>query len=74
MIEYFYHIMEKLGFSEPIHPPMDHMPEGLVVGAWILVLAAWVLRKPGLSVTARHCMVLALIFLYRQYSPEKAPV
>ena len=33
MIEYFYHIMEKLDFSEPIHPPMGHMPEGLVVGA-----------------------------------------
>jgi uncharacterized membrane protein len=74
MIETVYHLFEKLGFGEPIHPPMDHMPEGLVVGAWILVMAAWELRKPSLSISARHCMVLALIFLCRQYSPEKAPV
>jgi mono/diheme cytochrome c family protein len=64
MIETIYHVLEKLGFGEPIHPPMDHMPEGLVVGAWVLLLASWLLRRPTLEVSARHCMVLSLIFLF----------
>ncbi len=64
MIDAFYHFLEKLGYAHAIHPPLTHMPIGLVVAALAFTGMAWLFRQPRLAVTARHCLILALIFLF----------
>jgi mono/diheme cytochrome c family protein len=64
MISVIYHFLESLGYNHPIHAPLTHMPIGLVVGALVFALAAWVFRQPGLAISARHCLILALLFFF----------
>jgi len=64
MIDAFYGILESLGFSEPLHAPITHMPIGLVVGALIFLVVALVFRKSNLVHSARHASILAFIFVF----------
>jgi uncharacterized membrane protein len=57
-----YQFMGWLGYSHPLHPPLAHMPIGLVVGAWALGLAGWWRKRPDWLAAARYFVVLALIF------------
>lgn len=63
MIEFLYETLAKIGYTHPIHPPLTHIPVGMVVGAFIFGLAAWLLRHEQLTLTARHCVTLALLGL-----------
>jgi uncharacterized membrane protein len=63
MIDAIYNFLESLGYTHAIHAPLTHMPIGLVVGALVFAFVAWIFRRPGLAVSARHCLILALIFL-----------
>ncbi|MFZ5450351.1 MAG: DUF2231 domain-containing protein [Thermodesulfobacteriota bacterium] len=62
-MNFIYHLLEGLGYTHPLHPPLAHMPIGLVVGALVLGLAGWWLKRPNWIVAARYCVALALIFL-----------
>ncbi len=62
MIENLYQILEKAGYTHPIHPPWTHMPTGLTVGALILFVLSTLFRRPAFAVSARHCFILALVF------------
>jgi uncharacterized membrane protein len=64
MIEALYHILEQVGYTHPIHPPLTHMPTGLVIGALIFGLLSTLSRRPVFAVSARHCFVLALVFVF----------
>ena len=63
MIEFFYETLTKIGYTHPFHPPLTHIPVGLVIGAFLFGLAAWLLRHEQLTLTARHCIILALLGL-----------
>ena len=63
MIDTIYLFLEKLGYPHPLHPPLTHMPIGLVTGALVLGLVAWLFRRTSLWPSARHCLILALLFL-----------
>jgi len=63
MIDALYYFLEKLGYPHPLHPPFAHVPIGLVTGALVLGLTAWLRRRPALWLAARYCIILALIFL-----------
>ncbi len=63
MIETLYQTLERIGYTHPLHPPMVHLPVGLILGAFLFLLVAQIFRRPGIAQTARHCMVLALISL-----------
>ncbi len=64
MIEFLYQTLAKIGYTHPIHPPMTHAVVGMVMGAFIFGIASWKLRHQGLSRTAHHCIVLALIAFF----------
>ena len=64
MIEALYQILEQVGYAHPIHPPLTHMPTGLAVGALIFGLLSTLFRRQVFAVSARHCIVLALVFVY----------
>ncbi len=63
-MESLYRFSQQFGYDHPLHPPFAHMPTGLVVGAFIFLLVAVVLRRKGVLTTAYHCLVLALIFVF----------
>ena len=64
MIDDFYDILNTLGYHHPFHPTGVHMPIGLVVGALILALVAWIFRRDKLLLTPRHLIVLAFIWIF----------
>jgi hypothetical protein len=64
MIDDLYAMLAKLGFKEPLHSPITHMPIGLAVGALIFFLVAIVFKKKELVLTARHASILAFIFVF----------
>jgi uncharacterized membrane protein len=64
MIDELYLFLAKLGFKEPLHSPITHMPIGLAVGALIFFLVAIVFKKKNLVLTARHASILAFIFVF----------
>ena len=63
MIDFIYELFAKLGYPKPLHPSMTHMPEGLVVAIFILVLIAVLFRRNMLSSSAYlRLLVLTLFF------------
>lgn len=63
MFEFIYQGLAKIGYTHPIHPAITHVPVGLIIGGFIFIIVGRFLRQPVLAKTARHCMVLALIFV-----------
>jgi uncharacterized membrane protein len=61
MIEFIYQILAKIGYTHPLHPPVAHLPVGLIIGGVVFALIAWIFNRKSLAQTARHCFVLALV-------------
>ena len=61
MIEFIYQTLAKIGYTHPLHPPATHLPAGLIIGAFLFALTAWIFNRSNLAQTARHCLILALI-------------
>jgi len=65
MIESMYELLERIGFSHPLHPPLTHLPIGLVMGAFIFIVVALLFRRPILPALAyRRIVLLAFIFSF----------
>ena len=64
MVEGLYTLLEKVGFSHPLHPMMVHIPMGMIIGMVIFSLINLVWQKPRLGETAYHCSVLALLSIF----------
>lgn len=61
MFEFIYQALAKIGYTHPIHPAITHVPVGLIIGGFVFDIAARFLKRPVLTQTTRHCMILALI-------------
>ena len=61
MIESIYQTLAKIGYSHPLHPPATHLPAGLIIGAFVFALIAWIFNRKSLAQSARHCFILALV-------------
>jgi uncharacterized membrane protein len=65
MTEFLYQALEKIGYTHPVHPPLTHIPMGLVFGAFIFALIALLFRRTILPVLAyNRIILLALIFSF----------
>ena len=64
MIDSIYRLIGGFGYTHPLHPPTTHLPIGLVIGAFVLGLTAFLFKKPLLAQSARHVFILALIFFF----------
>jgi mono/diheme cytochrome c family protein len=64
MIDSLYAFLAKLGFTDPLHAPITHMPIGLVTGALLFFLVAVIFNRRVLVLTARHVSILAFIFVF----------
>jgi uncharacterized membrane protein len=64
MIEALYRFLRNLGFTDPLHPPIVHVPIGLVIGALVFFAVALIFKRRQLVLTARHVSILALVFAF----------
>jgi len=64
VIAALYRMLASLGFTDPIHSPMTHIPIGLVIGAFVFFAVALIFKRERLALTARHVSILALIFVF----------
>jgi uncharacterized membrane protein len=65
MIDLFYELLDKIGFFHPAHPPLTHIPMGLIIGAFFFALIALPFRRSILPPFAyRRIILLALIFTF----------
>ena len=60
----FYRFLAAMGYTHPLHPPLTHVTIGLVVAAFIFGLGGVLLHRPQLAASARHCLVLAWLFIW----------
>ena len=63
MIEFLYQALEKIGYVHPIHPPLTHIPMGLVFGAFIFALIALLFRRTILPQLAYNRIILLALVL-----------
>jgi mono/diheme cytochrome c family protein len=63
MVDLFYGILAKLGYTHPVHVMVTHMPVGLVTGSLALLVVAFLWKKEHLARSARHVFIVALIFV-----------
>jgi mono/diheme cytochrome c family protein len=64
MIDSLYAFLARLGFTDPLHAPITHLPIGLVTGALLFFLVAVIFNRRVLVLTARHVSILAFIFVF----------
>lgn len=63
-MEAFYQALHSIGYTHPVHPTMVYLPIGCVMAAFIFALLSLLFRGRGLSISARHCVVLALVGIF----------
>jgi uncharacterized membrane protein len=63
-ISAFYQFLNHIGFTDPIHAALVHMPIGLVVGGFCFAWAATLMGRKKMAVTAHHCTILAFLFWF----------
>jgi uncharacterized membrane protein len=54
-----YGLLKTVGYTHPIHPPVTHIPMGMVMGGFLFAMASF--KRQELAKTAYHCIVLAFI-------------
>ena len=59
-----YHALAQIGFVDPLHPAFTHYPIALVSASLFFGLVALLWRRPAFWVTAKHCLVLAWLFIF----------
>jgi mono/diheme cytochrome c family protein len=59
-----YRLLEAIGLTDPIHPPVAHVPIGLVVGAFLLGLVSLRVHSATVGRAANYCVLLAFIFVF----------
>ncbi len=64
MIDSLYLFLSRLGFTDPLHPAIVHIPIGLVIGAFVLFAVALVFKRKQLVISARYLSILALVFAF----------
>jgi hypothetical protein len=61
MIEFLYELLNRIGFTHPLHPAITHLPMGMAMGAFLFSVGS--LKYAELARTAHHCVILGLIFV-----------
>ncbi len=61
MVENIYSMLEKVGFTHPLHPMLTHIPMGMIIGMVVFSLVGLLWKNDSFGQTAFHCSVLALV-------------
>lgn len=61
MIHSVYALLERLGYTHPLHPIITHFTIGLTMGTLVFALVSLLFRRVRLKLTAWHCALLAAV-------------
>jgi mono/diheme cytochrome c family protein len=64
VLSFVYDLLEKVGYTDPVHPPFVHFPIAAAGAALVFILVARALGRPVLRVSARHVFILGLAFWF----------
>jgi uncharacterized membrane protein len=64
MIDGLYTFLNSIGFKDPLHAPLTHIPIGLIFGAFVFAIIAIKYKKTEFELTARHASILAFIMIF----------
>lgn len=64
MVDALYRLLNAAGFTDPLHALIVHMPMGLIIGAFLLILIAILFNRSKLFLTARHISIMAFVFVF----------
>jgi mono/diheme cytochrome c family protein len=65
MIDFIFQAFGKMGYTHPLHPPITHLPVGLVAATFIFALVALLFRRTILpSLSYDRIILLAFIFAF----------
>ena len=64
MIDSLYQFLARIGFPDPLHAPITHVPIGLVIGAFCFFSFAVIFGRSSMYLTARHVSILAFLFVF----------
>jgi uncharacterized membrane protein len=63
-IDNFYRFVNSMGFPDPIHVILIHIPMGLILGAFFFSCLSYFPAWKRLAVTAYYCITMAFLFLF----------
>ena len=61
MVENFYSLLAKIGYSHPIHPMLTHIPMGMVIATVVFSFLSLIWKEKNFAQTAYYCTVFALV-------------
>jgi len=64
MIGHLYQFLYNLGYSEPIHPAVVHIPIGILTGAFVLGVLSYCFHGPMMGRAARYAIVISFVSLF----------
>ena len=64
MFDQLYQLLARIGFTDPLHAPITHIPIGLVIGAFCFFYVAVIFGRKNMFLTARHVSILAFLFVF----------
>ncbi|HET7839185.1 MAG TPA: c-type cytochrome [Rectinemataceae bacterium] len=64
MLDAMYALLARMGFTDPLHAPITHMPIGLITGSLVFFVTAIIFKRRQLITSARHASILALLFVF----------
>lgn len=64
MINALYNLLNSIGYHHPVHPTNVHMPIGLVVGAFVFAVVAFLFRRQKLTMISFYCLLLAFLWIF----------
>ncbi len=63
-MESIYQFLHKHDYNLPLHPPVTHLPTGLVIAAFLFLILALIFKRNTFIATSRNCIFMALIFFF----------
>ncbi len=60
MVENFYSLLAKIGYSHPVHPMLTHIPMGMVIAMVVFSFLGLIWKEKNFAQTAFYCAVFAL--------------
>ncbi len=64
MMERLYQFLYNLGYSDPIHPVVVHVPIGILTGALVLGVLSFYFHGPMMGRAARYAVIISFISLF----------
>ena len=64
MLGRVYELLYSLGYAEPLHPVVVHIPIGILTGALVLGVLSFCFHRPMMGRAARYVLIISFVSLF----------